>query len=150
VTSARVETFSISLRPSRIYATGTLLLLLLSLFSIWWAAIPWLISLSLSLTSLITILWTAHRHVLLRHADSVVGIDHDGQFWHLTLADNRRIGVEIQGEVLLTPWLVAFMMRQTETLQPGRRCRFPVVIFADTVSYDGHRRLRLLLRIVTA
>lgn len=71
-----------------------------------------------------------------------MAIGYRGDFWHLQLLSRERVITVPVGEMLITSFLVSLTMRDMESDKT-----YPLVIFKDSLSFESHRKLRVLLKL---
>ena len=81
---------------------------------------------------------------LRRTAGAIMELQLTEAGWQVGLRSGERIVVELLPEVVLLPWLVVLRFK-SRGLQPSRR--LAVALFPDSVSGQGLRHLRAILRV---
>lgn len=138
---ALFDYLSIPIARSKQYIFGVLAAQALAIFSVWLAQIPWPASLCSSLVILYAAFKVNPRLIFLSHPHSVKRLTWDKEDWTLQLADQSQVPVEVKGEILVTTFLIVLNFRDQIT-----RKTYAVALFADAVTPDEHRHLRILLK----
>ncbi|MDZ7683819.1 MAG: protein YgfX [Gammaproteobacteria bacterium] len=104
------------------------------------ASVSLILALSLALATVTTLLDFVRRHALRMTPDAIKGIRGLPDGLRLTYASGDVVDAILVAPIVVTPGFVSFGLRT-----PGGRCQVPV--FADAMSPNAFRRLRVYLKL---
>lgn len=139
------DNLSIHIKRSDLHTFSILIVEILALVGVWLADIHWVVSAGLSLVILLFSFSVNRRLVFLRHPYSVKGLAYKNEGWFLQLANQKQIHATVKGDVLITTLLIALKFEDLSS-----RSTYSVALFRDAMDSEEHRRMRVLLKTLSA